>query len=120
MSEQALKLSTSGNTPVAIKAAAGATEGLVLPEDKAKSGNPLPLVAPDRESLEAVAKELTKTSQTLGRDLRFQVDLQNGGAVLQVLDSETGEMIRQIPGERVAASITEGNGQRIQIIDDMI
>lgn len=53
-----------------------------------------------------VAKAVSEISdyvQSVSRDLQFQVDKQTGSTVVTVLDTETKEVIRQIPSEEVVA-----------------
>lgn len=49
--------------------------------------------------MERLAKELNMANQSIGRDLRFRVDTESGRAIIQVLDRETGEIVREIPPE---------------------
>ena len=60
-------------------------------------------VAPDRESLERALEELGEASQSVRRDLEFQVDDGSGRVVITVLDSESQEVIREIPPEKLLA-----------------
>jgi flagellar protein FlaG len=39
----------------------------------------------------------------VARDLRFQISGQTGKAVVQVIDKETGNLVRQIPAEEMLA-----------------
>lgn len=56
---------------------------------------------PDLEQLtEAVAK-LNDHLQTINRDLYFSIDDASGQTVVKVVNSETDELIRQIPSEEV-------------------
>jgi flagellar protein FlaG len=56
--------------------------------------------APQRELAELVG-ELKELVQAISRKLEFSVDEESGRTVIKVLDSETGEVIRQIPPEEV-------------------
>ena len=121
MSEQALKsiASGTGTFPVLKDRAqdqlpgtggnAGSTDGKVLPERNANA----------RPNLEKLAQQLNMASQSIGRDLRFRVDLDSGQSVIQVLDRETGEVIRQIPGE-MAVSLHGGPGASIKLYDELV
>jgi flagellar protein FlaG len=52
---------------------------------------------------EEVVNELNDAILGVRRELRFSIDDDSGRAVVQVLDSETGETIRQLPSEEVLA-----------------
>ncbi len=74
------------------------------------SGNTLPQDAVKEEKIEQVAKEPSSTKdlqsavanvegyvQSMQRDLQFTVDEDLDQTVVKVLDSDSGEIIRQIP-----------------------
>jgi flagellar protein FlaG len=50
-----------------------------------------------REKLEQVVLELNKYVQNERRDIQFSVDDQLGTTIIKVVDSNSGELIRQIP-----------------------
>jgi flagellar protein FlaG len=52
---------------------------------------------------EEVVSELNEAILGVRRELKFSIDEDSGRAVVQVMDSETGEMIRQLPSEEVLA-----------------
>lgn len=74
-----------------------------------ETGNFVPLPEREGPDMEELARALNIANQSIGRDLRFEVDLQNGRSVIQVLDRDTGEVIRQISPEK-ADIYTAGNG----------
>ena len=51
----------------------------------------------------AAVEELNEYAQKVGRSLQFSVDDASGKTVIKVMDSETGEVVRQIPPEKVVA-----------------
>ena len=53
------------------------------------------------EPLDQVVSELNNLVRELHRELRFAVDDASGEVVVKVVDSETDEVVRQIPGEEV-------------------
>lgn len=88
--------------------------GNVQPE----SGKKLPEVAePD---MEVLARELNVATRSIGRDLRFQVNMQTGHSVIQVLDRETGEIIRQIPPEKAKTYVSEQGEVALRLYDDRV
>ena len=74
----------------------------------AAGGNNTPEAKQDHVAIEgskatnAVIK-LNSFIQSVGRDLLFSVDDDSGEMVIKVVDSETKELIRQIPPEEVVA-----------------
>jgi flagellar protein FlaG len=54
-----------------------------------------------REALQEKVAELNDYMQNLSRQLRFQVDEKSGDTVVQVIDSETDKLVRQIPSQEV-------------------
>lgn len=59
-----------------------------------------------------VVRELNNHVQRIQRELEFSVDETSGRTVIKVVDLETKEVIRQIPGEealRVAQKLNEGS-----------
>ena len=85
---------------------------------RAETGKDLPQT--ETPDLEMLAKELNVASQMIGRDLRFQVDMQSGRSVIQVLDRETGEIIRQIPPENAKTYVSEIGDVVLRLYDNMV
>jgi flagellar protein FlaG len=102
---------------------------LVLPErqarkagsgnDDATAGKVLPVEA-EKPDLRKVAEQLNLSSQSIGRDLRFEVNLDSGRSVIQVLDRQTGEIIRQIPPEKVAPYRQENGAIVVRLYDEVV
>jgi uncharacterized FlaG/YvyC family protein len=123
MSEQALKSVASGTGTFAVLGdrfhnAQGGKRSTV-------SGKSLPVanVEQDQETgpdLERLARQLNLASRSIGREIRFRVDLENGHSVIQVLDRETGEIIRQIPGDEAAGSLSNPAGSGIRLFDELV
>jgi flagellar protein FlaG len=57
--------------------------------------------AADQEQLQQAVREINSVVQNLQRDLQFKVDTESGMTVISVIDSETKEVIRQLPPEDV-------------------
>lgn len=121
MSEQALRAAPSGNGSVTGAATTGTYPTLTAGNPRSDAGKDLPTVAavepPDIESL---VKELNTVSRNIGRDLRFEVDLEKGQAVLQVFDSETGELIRQIPPDKAKIAMHANGTVSMRLFDAVI
>lgn len=88
--------------------------------DKPSAGNSLP------ESRESDAAELVRIAEALndtpsiGRNLRFKVDLASGTSVIQVLDRDTGEIIRQIPPEKVSTYLQAEGDLALRLYDELV
>jgi flagellar protein FlaG len=50
-----------------------------------------------------VVNELNEAMLGVRRELKFSIDQDSGRAIVQVWDSETGDMIRQLPSDEVLA-----------------
>lgn len=120
MSEQALRAVPSGTSSSTGTAATGTYTVLANGKSKPASGKELPTVKVEKPDLEELAQQLNSVSRTIGRDLRFQVDIGRGNAVLQVLDRETGEIIRQIPHEKASVGVSYNGAVHVKLFDDMI
>ena len=120
MSEQALKPVSSDAGSVAASAATGSYPVLVGGKREHATGQALPEAAAQKPDLERIAQELNIASRSVGRDLRFRVDLDKGEAVIQVLDRETGEIIRQIPQEKAALVLTGNGAMQIRLFDELV
>lgn len=91
------------------------------PVAAAASGKTLPQeVDSSRSEAAAIAEtveRLTDRMQALRRELNFSVDEASGRTVITVKDSETDEVIRQIPAEealRLAERLEEGQEKAVQ------
>ncbi len=71
--------------------------GQALPSN----GKPLPIKNIEQEALHEAVNEINDYVQTIQRDLSFSMDDQSGRAVVSVIDSASGDLIRQIPSEEV-------------------
>ncbi len=120
MSDQTLNATPSGNSSKTGTAPTGTYPVIESGKNDPALGKELPQVIAEKPDLEQLAKELNTVSQSIGRDLRFQVDLDRGNAVLQVIDSETGEIIRQIPHESAAQAFGNSGSARIRLIDALV
>ena len=54
-----------------------------------------------RKDLSELGEELSDLVQSVRRELEFSVDDDSGRTVIRVIDSATGELVRQIPPEEV-------------------
>ena len=56
--------------------------------------------------IERTVSRINEIVQSVQRDLSFNVDQESGRTVIRVIDSESGELIRQIPSEDLLAIAT--------------
>ncbi|MCF6282971.1 MAG: flagellar protein FlaG [Candidatus Polarisedimenticolaceae bacterium] len=55
----------------------------------------------DEKEIEAVVENLNEFVQTAQRQLEFFVDKESGKTIVRVIDSDTGDTIRNIPSEEI-------------------
>jgi len=84
------------------------------------TGNDVPAPKKQAPDIEALAAKLNIASQSIGRDLRFKVDMAKGQSVIQVLDRETGEIIREIPPEKAQVSVSANGDVQLQLYDRVV
>ncbi len=85
-----------------------------------ESGKAVPAVNVTKPDLQKLAERLNVASLSVGRDLRFKVDLNSRRAVIQVLDRETGEVIRQIPPEKAETYLSSDGAVALRLLDASI
>ncbi|MDH3350135.1 MAG: flagellar protein FlaG [Gammaproteobacteria bacterium] len=83
-------------------------------------GKKLPVAEKSGPEIEALARKLNVASQSIGRDLRFEVNMDSGRSVIQVLDRETGEVIRQIPPEKASLYHSETGAVALRLYDRQV
>ncbi len=90
------------------------TQGKELPE----GGNTVPpeasSAAPKPQQLDDAVSSINEFVQNLSRSLQFSVDEASGRTIVKVTDSETGDLIRQIPSDEILAiskAIAESMGE---------
>jgi flagellar protein FlaG len=54
-----------------------------------------------------LASKVENLNQLVSRDLEFSVDDETGQQVLRVIDSKTGELIRQVPSDQILHVISQ-------------
>lgn len=110
----------------ATTAATGSTgkfKSVSLPAHEAKP-TPAPTEPVDIEvpqvthTEEAIAEAVSRYLQTSTRNLEFQVDKEEGAAVIVVRDAE-GNVIRRIPGEEALEVMRRSNADSGTLIDSL-
>ncbi len=66
-------------------------------------GKELPAKVADSAEISKAVTEINEIVQSIQRDLSFNLDEDSGKTVIRVVDTESGELIRQIPSEEVLA-----------------
>ncbi len=56
-----------------------------------------------RDELESIVSQLQDYVQSIQRDMKFQIDDATGRVIVQVIDSHSQEVVRQIPSEEMLA-----------------
>ncbi|MCC5810652.1 MAG: flagellar protein FlaG [Ectothiorhodospiraceae bacterium] len=56
------------------------------------------------EDVDSAVRDINEFVQSVQRDLRFSVDENSGRTIITVLDSQTEEVVRQIPPEKLVAA----------------
>ena len=77
-----------------------------------------PAAQPTRAAVQAAAQQLQDYVATAGRTLEFHLDEGTGMTVVTVKDSESGDVIRQIPSEEVLkiAESLKGGGHSASML----
>ena len=67
-----------------------------------------------RQELQEVVEQLNDHVQTIQRDLNFSIDEASGKTIIRVMNTETAELIRQIPSDEVLRISRQINEQKEQ------
>ena len=86
------------------------------------SGQPAvqaPPAQPSPKQLAAAVEQIQKTvaRSTTAQNLQFSIDKDTNKTVVRVIDSETGELVRQIPSEEVMAIARSIDSMRSLLLD---
>jgi len=70
-------------------------------QDVVQSADKAAKTSADEAKLDKVVEDLNEFVQVIQRKLQFSVDEESGKTVVKVIDSETDQVIRQIPSEEI-------------------
>jgi len=73
---------------------------------------------PDVKAVQSALDEVNQAVQKVAPGLEFSIDKQLGSTVIKVVDSQTKEVLRQIPGEevlRIARAIDKMQGHLVRL-----
>ena len=85
------------------EAPAAAAERSALPARQTPAAPPVEI-----HKIESVTRQIDSFLRSMNKSLQFRVDETTGQMIVSICDSETGEIIRQVPGEealRIAQNI---------------
>ncbi len=119
MTDHSLK-TTSGATGTYPNLSAKAAELQNSGNAGLSSGKSLPHGGQDSPDLHAIADKLNLPTQSIGRELRFEVNMNTHRSVIRVLDRETGEVIREIPPEKARLMAADSGELEIRLLDSRI
>lgn len=83
-------------------------------------GKEMPVAETKKLNLAQLAGVLNQATQSIGRDLRFRINMDTGRSVIQVLDRETGELIREIPPEKASTYLSDNGLVALRLFDEQI
>lgn len=95
MSGMALSSAASGSSPSLLRGPGISSSGR---QEPVPTGEERTKVA---EGVGEVVDRLRSQVQNLQRDLNFSVDDSTGDVIVQVVDGESGKVVRQIPSEEI-------------------
>ena len=88
-------------------AAAATTVTTAPPEERRQQPAARPVTIP---KIESVTRQIDSFLRSINKSLQFHVDQATGEMIVTIRDDETGEVIRQVPGEdalRIAQRIED-------------
>ena len=103
------------NRPAADSSAPASQTGKSEPE----SGKVLP-PPPPVQTIEQAVKQINDYLVDHQRSLNFQLHEASGRTVIQVVNPETNEVVRQIPSEEVLDLAAEMRAKGLHLIDQMV
>lgn len=90
-------------------------------KQESPAGKNVPVAERSPAEVKELARKLNVATKSIGRDLRFEVDFESGkSVVIQVLDRETGEVIRQIPPEKADLYVSESGAVALRLYDAQV
>jgi flagellar protein FlaG len=106
-------------TPQGVEQAAGRSREAAVQAERAEQPKPAaPVAPPTAEAVKAAAAQIDSYLKSTNRELDFRVDSATGQMIVSVRDKETGDLIRQIPGEevlRMARALKAGSAALIDL-----
>ena len=88
-----------GGPAVAAQPSREPSEAPALPD--VSTPKPPPAPAPTRDEVREAVKEIQRNVANTSTNLQFSVDEDTGRTIVSVIDTETRQVVRQIPSEEV-------------------
>lgn len=121
MDEAVTRVASAAGAPPRTAAAGTREPQAKSGKDAADGGQSLPPATEQPAlDLEQIAESLNAAPAAIGRELRFEVDVYSGKSVIHVLDPETGELIRQIPPEKVSVFVRSEGSLGLRLLDEIV
>jgi flagellar protein FlaG len=98
-----MKVDTLSSLVTAAPGGAPAAPRAPAPAEADATAVEQPAPAPDREQISRAVEALNRQIATAVPNLRFSVDEATGKTVVRVVDTSTGEIIRQVPSDELLA-----------------
>jgi flagellar protein FlaG len=101
-----LAVNPQASPPQAAPAASGASEGVKKQPSPVAHGEAKETKTEthfNKDEILKAVEDINKHAQVVSRDLQFSIDESSGRTIVQVIDSETDEIVRQIPAEEFLA-----------------
>ena len=70
--------------------------------------------------IESVTKQIDSFLRSIGRSINFRVDPGSGEMIVSVIDANTGEIIRQVPGEEALKLAQSIEARMSAMIDETV
>ena len=97
-------------TPTTVQVAAPAAQASAQPKQ--------PRVDIKSVDIEKVAQQMESFLKSVSRSLEFRVDVASGRMVCSVRDTQTGDLIRQIPNEEVLRLAELAQDETIVLVNE--
>jgi len=102
--DMVLQVQTTGSKPAVNRSAVTAHNAADMQRQKVAIAEVhAEQVELSRDELEDVVSKLQDYVQSVQRDMQFQIDDATGRVIVQVIDSNSQEVVRQIPSEEMLA-----------------
>lgn len=117
MSNDIVKIKAANTGPAAAPTAAAARRASAQTLKPQAPASKAQVSTPD---IQQVVKRIDSYLKSVSRSLEFRVDAASGRTVVSVRDSQTGDLIRQIPGEEVLRLAELAEQQTIVLLNETV
>lgn len=94
---------TTASQAVVVSPSQPAQASEAAPAQTPQAPLPLQLEKSSAEQMQRAVAEIRKAVAPVARNLQFFIDKETGKTIVKIVDAETNEVIRQIPGDEVIA-----------------